>query len=117
MKRVLVFLTLLATLGTLKATQFWYDSVSEYTNNPIWTQTSNSFPASWFWHLPGSSNVHDLAAVTNSYTSGAAKNAELMRVNGQNQEYLMRLFDPVATNTYSGGFLYASFIANANFVP
>ena len=55
--------------------------------------------------------------VTNTYTSGAAVSGKRLRVNGLNSEYIMRLFDPVGTNSITSGFVYASFIANANYVP
>jgi hypothetical protein len=55
--------------------------------------------------------------VSNSYTSGAALSGEHLRINGLNSEYIMRLFDPGTTNTYSSGVLYASFIVTASFVP
>jgi len=41
----------------------------------------------------------------------------MLRVNGLNSEYIMRLFDPVTTNATMSGSVYASFIANANYVP
>ena len=113
MKKTLI--TMLPTLLVavhLQATQFWYDPVSNY---PLGCITTNT--AIWFPHLPGGLTANDAVIVTNSYTSGAATNSRLLRVNGLKSEYIMRLFDPINTNSINSGVIYFSFIANANFVP
>jgi len=113
MKKVLV-LAMLACLAAVpvRATQFWYDVITNYPGGCITTNTTV-----WFAHPPGSLTANDMLIVTNNYTSGAADSGKRLRVNGLNSEYIMRLFDPVGTNSITGGFVYASFIANANYVP
>jgi hypothetical protein len=114
MKRILLVPALLVSLGGLpaKATQFWYDVITNYPGGCITTNT-----ADWFPHLPGSLTATDALIVTNTYTSGAAVNGKHLRINGLNSEYIMRLFDSATTNVLYSGVVYASFIANANFVP
>jgi hypothetical protein len=105
------FLMSLAVAGA-SADPIWYDVITNYPGGCI---TTNS--ADWFPHLPGSLTATDALIVTNTYTSGAAVNGKRLRINGLNSEYIMRLFDPATTNAYYSGVLYASFIANANYVP
>jgi hypothetical protein len=117
MKKALLppLLTLLAIAGA-SAAPIWYDVV---TNYPLGCITTNSGGV-WYPHLPGTITATDALVVSNFYTSGAATTSRRLRVNGLNSEYIMRLFDPVNTNSFTGGagvVLYASFIANANFVP
>jgi hypothetical protein len=115
MKRVFLASALLASLAALpvKATPFWYDVITNYPGGCISTNSDGL----WYAHPPGSLTATDMLIVTNSYTSGAAVSGKMLRVNGLNSEYVMRLFDPVATNSTMGGTVYASFIANANYVP
>ena len=135
MKKTLLALPLLASLAALpvKAAPFWYDPISNLiptlsigcitTNPPSVNFTVTNF-SNWYPHAPGSAfngTPYDML-ITNItyYTSGAAVNGRHLRVNGLNSEYIMRLFDPVATNSFSpnnGTILYASYIANAQFVP
>src|SRR5258706_4392875 len=132
MKKNLLALIVLASLSAVpvKATQFWYDPISNLipslnsgcitTNPPSVNFTVTNF-SNWYPHGPGSAfngTPYDML-ITNItyYTSGAAANGRHLRVNGLNSEYIMRLFDPVNTTAISSGVLYASFIANANFVP
>ena len=99
----------------VKATQFWYDVITNYPGGGITTNTAN-----WWAHPPGSMTATDALIVTNTYTSGAAVSGKRLRINGLNSEYIERWFDPTTggiTNTFGGGVIYASFIANANFVP
>jgi hypothetical protein len=114
MKRILLIPALLVSLGGLpaKATQFWYDVITNYPGGCITTNT-----ADWFHHLPGSLTATDALIITNTYTSGAAVNGKRLRINGLNSEYIMRLFDPATTNVLYSGVVYASFIASANYVP
>lgn len=117
MKNLLALLTLCISPGLFSAVgaPFWFDAV---TNYPLGCLTTNT--TIWYPHAPGSLTANDLLIVTNTYTSGAAVSSRRLRVNGLNQEYIMRLFDPVTTNSYptgAGTILYASFTVNANFVP
>lgn len=115
-KTLLAGVLLSAALTTQAANPIWYDVV---TNYPLGCITTNS-AGLWYPHLPGTVTATDALVVSNFYTSGAAANGRRLRVNGLNSEYIMRLFDPINTNSYvSGGgtVLYASMIANANFVP
>ena len=112
MKKLLAsLLTCLAVAGA-SADPIWYDSITSYPLGGITTNTAN-----WFSHAPGSMTAHDLVIATNTYTSGAATSSKRLTVNGLNSEYIMRLFDPVTTNGYSSGVLWASFVANASYVP
>ena len=115
MKRTLFAYALLASLAALsvQATPFWYDVITNYPGGCISTNSGGL----WYPHPPGSLTAADALIVTNTYTSGAAVNGKRLRVNGLNSEYVMRLFDPVATNSTTAGTAYASFIASANFVP
>jgi hypothetical protein len=112
-----VLLTLLAVVPA-RASQFWYDPVTNYPTGGI---TTNNTPGStmplWYAHPPGIMTATDALIVSNSYTSGAAVSGKRLRINGLNNEYIMRLFDQVNTNPITSGTVYASFIANANFVP
>ena len=114
MKKVLA-LSMLACLAAVpvKAAPFWYDVITNYPGGCISTNSAGL----WFAHPPGSVTATDALIVTNTYTSGAADSGKRLRINGLNSEYVMRLFDPVNTNSVMDGFVYASFIANANFVP
>ncbi len=113
-KRVCLTAALPALLAanSARADQFFYDTL---TNYPLGGLTTNT--TLWFSHLPGSLTTHDTLVVTNTYTSGAAVSSKHLRINGLNQEYVMRLFDSAHTNTYGSGVIYASFVATANFVP
>jgi len=116
-KNLLAFLALCVSIPAAKvsATPFWYDVVTNYPLGCITTNTTI-----WYPHAPGNVTANDMLMVNNTYTSGAAVSGRRLRVNGLNQEYIMRLFDPVTTNAYptgNGTILYASFVANANFVP
>jgi hypothetical protein len=114
MKKTLLTILLTGLAGvSLQATQFWYDTITNYPGGCISTNSGGA----WYPHLPGSLTANDALVVTNSYTTGAAVNGKRLRVNGLNTEYVMRLFDQVNTNPVSSGVIYASFIANANFVP
>ena len=115
MKKVFLASALMAPLAALplKATQFWYDTITNYPGGCISTNSGGL----WFAHPPGILTATDMLIVTNSYNSGAAASGKMLRVNGLNSEYIMRLFDPVATNSTMGGTVYASFIANASYVP
>jgi len=106
------FLMSLAVAGA-SADPIWYDVITNYPGGCISTNSSGL----WFAHPPGSLTATDMLIVTNTYTSGAAVNGKHLRVNGLNSEYVMRLFDPVNTNSVMSGTVYASFIANANYVP
>jgi len=114
MKKVLLGLAVLASLAAVhaQATQFWNDTMQSYPDGCITTNTTV-----WFAHPPGSLTANDMLIVTSNYTSGAALDGKRLRVNGLNNEYAMRLFDPVNTNSVYGGSVYASFIVNASFVP
>ena len=116
MKKVLLTSLLISlTAAGASAAPLWYDVMTNY-NGCITTNVGSP----WFAHLPGSLTANDALMVTNTYTSGAAVNGKRFSVNGLNSEYVMRLFDPATTNVYysgSGTILYASFIANASFVP
>lgn len=114
MKQTLLSAAVLLGLAAASASaaQFWYDPITEYPNGGITTNTEV-----WYAHLPGSLTAHDTIVQSNSYTSGAATNGKRLRINGLKTEYIMRLFDPVNTNAITTGTVYASFIANANFVP
>ncbi len=115
MKRSLLVLScLLAALSAvpLKASQIWYDVITNYPGGGLTTNTLN-----WFAKPPGSMTVVDALVVTNTYFSGAATSGKRLRVNGLNSEYVMRLFDPVATNSIYSGVVWVSYIVNANFVP
>lgn len=114
MKKTLLtmLLTGLAVVN-LQATQFWYDTITNYAGGGIVTNSSGN----WYPHLPGNLTVNDAVIVTNTYTSGAAVNGKRLRVNGLNTQYVMSLFDRLNTNPVVSGSVYASFIANANFVP
>src|SRR5882672_5107960 len=107
-----IALSVIVTSFRSSAAQFWYDVVTNYPNGCITTNTAN-----WFPHLPGGLTANDMLVVSNTYTSGAAVSGRRLRVNGLNSEYIMRLFDPATTNVVTSGVLYASFVANANFVP
>ena len=111
MKKVLLASALLASLAALpvEAAQFWYDVITNYPGGCISTNSDGI----WYAHPPGSLTATDMLIVTNSYTSGAAVSGKMLRVNGLNSEYVMRLFDSVNTNSISSGVVYASFIANA----
>jgi Immunoglobulin domain len=110
-----VLLTLLAIVPA-RASQFWYDPITNYALGCISTNnTPGSTMPLWYSHAPGSGL--DALVVSNTYTSGAAVSGKRLRINGLNNEYVMRLFDQVNTNAVTSGTLYASFIANANFVP
>ena len=115
MKNVLLASALFASLAALpiEAAQFWYDVITNYPGGCISTNSDGL----WYAHPPGSLTATDMLVVTNTYTSGAAVSGKMLRVNGLNSEYVMRLFDPVGTNSTASGTVYASFIANANFVP
>src|SRR5690349_13356343 len=113
------------TIRSIQATPFWYEPVTNLnlgcitTNPPSVNLTVTNF-SNWYPHAPGSAfagTPYDLVVVSNTYTSGAAISSKHLRINGLNSEYIMRLFDPVNTNTFASGTLYASFVANANFVP
>ena len=117
MKKVL-FASLLISLAAASASAapLWYDVVTNYNLGCITTNSGGL----WYPHLPGTITATDALVVSNNYTSGAAVSGRRLRINGLNSEYIMRLFDPSTTNVYysgSGTILYASFIANANFVP
>jgi hypothetical protein len=117
MKKVLLACALLVSLAVLpvKATQFWYDVITNYPGGCITTNTPL-----WWAHPPGSMTATDALIVTNTYTSGAAVSGKRLRINGLNSQYIERWLDPTTggvTNTFGGGPIYASFIANANFVP
>jgi hypothetical protein len=105
-------MALLASLSAipLNAAPFWYDVITNYPGGCITTNTTV-----WYSHPPGSGL--DALIVTNTYTSGAAVNGKRLRINGLNSEYVMRLFDQATTNSTLSGIVYASFVANANFVP
>jgi hypothetical protein len=116
MKKVLV-LGVLACLSAVpvKATQFWYDVITNYPGGCITTNT-----ADWWAHPPGSLTANDALIITNTYTSGAAVSGKRLRINGLNSEYIERWLDPTTggvTNTFGSGSIYSSFIANANYVP
>ena len=114
-KTLLASLLLSLAAAGASAAPLWYDVMTNY-NGCITTNVGSP----WFAHLPGSLTANDAVMVTNTYTSGAAANGKRFSVNGLNSEYVMRLFDPVTTNVYyagSGTILWASFIANASFVP
>src|SRR6267154_2152118 len=113
-KNLLAIIAFFAIITSFRssAAPFWYDVVTNYPGGCITTNTAN-----WFPHLPGGLTANDLNIVTNTYTSGAAVSGRRLRVNGLNSEYIMRLFDPATTNEVTTGTLYASFVANANFVP
>jgi hypothetical protein len=115
MKKVFLASALFASLAALpvKATQFWYDVITNYPGGCISTNSGGL----WYAHPPGSLTANDALIVTNTYFSGAAVNGKMLRINGLNSEYVMRLFDPVTTNATMSGTVYASFIANANYVP
>jgi hypothetical protein len=115
MKKVLLASALFASLAALpvKATQFWYDVITNYPGGCISTNSDGL----WYAHPPGSLTAKDALIITNTYFSGAAESGKRLRINGLNSEYIMRLFDPVGTNSTMGGTVYASFIANANYVP
>src|SRR5713101_6530403 len=116
---VLVAAASLAALS-VKAGPFWYDTITNLplgcitTNSPSVNFTVTNF-SNWYPHAPGSSffgTPYDMVIVSNFYTSGAAIIGRHLRVNGLNSEYVMRLFDPVNTNTYPSGagtILWASF--------
>ena len=112
--RKALFASLLISLAaaTASAAPIWYDVITNYTGC---ISTNPGTP--WFAHLPGTLTATDALIVTNTYTSGAALNGKKLRINGLNAEYIMRLFDPATTNVYRSGVVWASFIANANFVP
>ncbi|HWX21787.1 MAG TPA: CHRD domain-containing protein [Candidatus Binatia bacterium] len=113
MKKTLLAITLLASLATIpaRAAQFWYDVVTNYSLGGITTNTAN-----WFAHQPGSLTAHDTLVVSNFYTSGATfSNGRHLRINGLNTEYVMHILPN--SNVLASGFIYASFIANASFVP
>jgi hypothetical protein len=117
MKKNLFTLIFLASLSALpvKATQFWYDVVTNYPLGCITTNTTL-----WYPHPPGTVTANDALIVSRTYTSGAAVSGRRLAIDGTKAEYIMRLFDPVATNSYPSGngtILYASFIASANVVP
>jgi hypothetical protein len=117
MKKVLLVLALLASVAAVpvKATQFWYDVITNYPGGCITTNTTD-----WWARPPGSLTATDALIITNTYTSGAAVSGKRLRINGLNSEYIERWLDPTTggiTNTFGSGVLYASFIVNANFVP
>src|SRR2546425_260596 len=127
MKKNLLSLTLilLSSLAALtgNAAPFWYDVITNLplgcitTNAPSVNLTVTNF-SNWYPHGPGSTfagTPYDMLIInrTNFFT-GTINPARRLIVNGLNSEYIMRLFDPVTTNGYSSGSLYASFIVNAN---
>ena len=114
MKKVLA-LTMLACVAAApaKAAPFWYDVITDYPGGCISTNSGGL----WYAHPPGVVTATDALIVTNTYSSGAAVSGKMLRINGLNSEYVMRLFDPVATNSTLSGTVYASFIANASYVP
>jgi hypothetical protein len=112
-KTLLASLLMTLAAAAASAAPMWYDVI---TNYPVGGITTNS-GGLWFAHPPGSLTATDALIVTNTYTSGAAVNGKMLRVNGLNSQYVMRLFDSAATNSLQNGSVYASFIANANFVP
>lgn len=112
-KTLLAGLLLSAAITTWAQNPLWYDVVTNYPLGCITTNTTI-----WYPHLPGGLTANDAVVVSNFYTSGAVvSNGRRLRINGLKSEYIMRLFDPVNTNAITTGTLYASFIANANFVP
>jgi hypothetical protein len=125
-KHLLTLGIIVASLLALPAhaAQFWYDTITNLpggciTTNPPSVNFSVTNFSNWYPHGPGSAfngTPYDMVIVTNNYTSGAAISGKHLRVNGLNAAYIMRLFDPVNTNTFTSGTLYASFVANANFV-
>jgi hypothetical protein len=106
--------TLFAALAAASASAdlFWYDVV---TNYPLGAITTNT--AIWYPHLPGGLTANDAVILLRTYTSGAAVTGRRLSISGIKSEYIMRLFDPVNTNAITTGTIYASFVANANFVP
>jgi hypothetical protein len=100
-------------VAAASAAPIWYDAITNYPGGAITTNSGGL----WFAHPPGSLTATDALIVTNTYTSGAAANGKMLRVNGLNSQYVMRLFDSATTNSFLNGSVYASFIANANFVP
>jgi hypothetical protein len=114
MKKLLLALIGLAALAAApaKSAPFWYDVITNYSGGCITTNTTL-----WFPHAPGSGL--DALIITNAYTSGAAVSGKHLRVSGLNSEYIERWLDlnGGTTNTYGGGVLWVSFIANGNFVP
>ena len=116
MKKVLLILAAVISLAapSLQAdTPIWYDVLTNYPGGGITTNSGGL----WYAHPPGALTPADLLVVTNTYTSGAAVNGKRLRVNGLNNQYGMRLFDAATTNSILSGVVYASFVANANFVP
>src|ERR1039458_8659937 len=117
MKKVLLASLLISlAAASASAAPLWYDVVTNYNLGCITTNSGGL----WYPHLPGTITATDALVVSNNYPSGAAVSGRRLRINGLNSEYIMRLFDPSTTNVYysgSGTILYASFIANANFVP
>jgi hypothetical protein len=111
-KALLASLLVSLAAASASAAPIWYDVITNYTG----CITTNPGTL-WFPHAPGTMTATDAIMVTNTYTSGAAMNGKKLRINGLNSEYIMRLFDPATTNVYHSGVVYASFIANANYVP
>ena len=114
-KALLASLLMSLATAAASAAPFWYDVITNYPGGCITTNT-----ADWFPHAPGSLTATDALIVTNTYTSGAAVSGKRLRINGLNSEYIERWLDPTTggiTNTFGSGVIYASFIANANFVP
>ena len=115
-KTLLASLLLSLAAAGASAAPIWYDVITNYPGGCITTNSGGL----WFPHAPGSATATDALVITNTYTSGAAVNGKHLRINGLNSQYIMRLFDPATTNVYypgSGTILWASFIANANYVP
>src|SRR2546421_314552 len=111
MKKNLLALVILMSLAAIpaKATQFWYDVLTNYpagcitTNPPSVNFTITNF-SNWYPHGPGSTSAgtpYDMLIVSNGYTSGAAVNGRRLRVDTTKAEYIMRLFNPATTNTFN----------------
>jgi hypothetical protein len=112
MKKLLLTALFAAVVGTASADLFWYDVVTNYPLGAITTNTTI-----WYPHMPGGITANDAVILSRTYTSGAAVNGRRLSISGIKSEYIMRLFDPINTNAVTAGTIYASFIANANFVP
>ena len=111
-KALLASLLVSLAAASASAAPILYDVITNYPVGCITTNTAN-----WYPHLPGSLTATDALIVTSNYTSGAAVSGRRLNINGLNSEYIMRLFDPATTNVYYSGVLWASFVANASFVP
>jgi hypothetical protein len=121
MKKTLLTLFLtVGALASLHAQQLFNDVMNYPTGNITTNKATNIVSATNFVFFPWvrhSGTANDSKEVTYAGNGALAAAGQRYQVNQNNTDDVHRLFDPVSTNGYISGTLYASFIVSLINLP